>query len=82
MPHIGQLDEGLLLYIGYQLLSMAVQSLNAPTEQSGPVYSFVYRFLSLVVADFKSFSQRPPSTVTTQLTVTKPAATATPSGVL
>lgn len=77
MIAITKLDEGMLFYIAYQLLSAAVQSMNPPTEKSGGFYSFLYRFLSLIVADYKSFAQRP-----VQASKVTPSNSATQTGLL
>jgi hypothetical protein len=48
------------MYVAYQLLSAVVQSLDAPTETSNGAYRFIYKFLSLVIADFRSYAQKMP----------------------
>jgi hypothetical protein len=59
-------------YIAFQLFSAVVQSLPQPTEVGGIWYKSFYNFLSILVADFKSFLSSkgalplpPGSTITT-----------------
>lgn len=55
----------LIFFVANQVLSALIQALPQPTTASNGVYVFTYKFLSLVIADFKSFSaQLPPPTVT------------------
>lgn len=46
------------IYIAFILLSALVQSLPPLTEKSGPIYSTIYRFLNILVADFKSYAAK------------------------
>ncbi|MBU6232183.1 hypothetical protein KGP36_06070 [Patescibacteria group bacterium] len=48
------------MYVAYQLLSAAVQSLPTPAENGNKFYAFFYKFLSLIVADFKGFVTKGP----------------------
>lgn len=61
----------MVFYIANQVLSALIQSLPPLTTSSGPTYTFINKFLSLLIADFKSFSAKPqlPSTITTTGTV-------------
>jgi hypothetical protein len=47
-------------WIANGVLSAAVQSLDEPTPTSGGFYRFIYKFLSIIVTDFKSFSKQIP----------------------
>jgi hypothetical protein len=51
----------MLFYIANQVASALVQALPAPTQSSGVVYTFFYKFVSLLTADFKSFSSQLPT---------------------
>ena len=44
------------MYVAYQLLSAAVQSLDPPTAESNGLYRFIFKFLSLLIADFNAFA--------------------------
>jgi hypothetical protein len=46
------------IYIVFLLLSALVQSLPPLTENSNVVYATFYRFMSIVIADFKSFAAK------------------------
>ena len=46
------------IYVIYTILSAAVQSMPEPDENSSAFYVFIYRFLSLLLADFKSFTAK------------------------
>lgn len=46
------------IYIAFILLSALVQSLPPLTESSNVVYATIYRFLNIVIADFKSFAAK------------------------
>lgn len=58
------------IYVAYQILSAAVQSLSPPTTSSNGFYVFCYKFSNLLIADFKSYAQKalPPATPTTTTT--------------
>jgi predicted membrane protein len=60
----------LVFYVANQILSCMVQALPEPTSTSGMGYRFVYKFLSLLIADFKSFSDTLPKPVLTTSTST------------
>ena len=51
----------LVLWIANQILSAAVQSLDAPDTTSGKFYRFFYKFSSLLISDFKSFAAKIPA---------------------
>jgi hypothetical protein len=51
----------LITWIAFQLVSAAVQSLPNPSEYGGIWYKSFYNFCSVVIADFKSFVQKPGS---------------------
>lgn len=82
MPQLGLTTQLLLIFwIANQVLSALIQALPEPTTNSNPFYVFIYKFLSLLIADFKSFSQHiPPPTVTvvrgqvSETTTTEPTA--------
>jgi hypothetical protein len=44
----------LIFYVANQVASALIQALPAPN--GNPWYNFFYKFLSLLIADFKSFS--------------------------
>ena len=50
----------LAFYIVNQIASALIQSLPTPTATSRGLYVFIYKFLSLLIADFKSFTQKLP----------------------
>lgn len=50
----------LIFYVVNQVASAMIQSLPAPTTASNGAYVFVYKFLSLIIADFKSFTTNLP----------------------
>jgi hypothetical protein len=51
----------LVFYVANQVLSALIQSLPSPTTASNGLYVFIFKFLSLLIADFKSFTaQLPP----------------------
>jgi hypothetical protein len=78
-------DQAMMLYIANMLASAFVQSLLEPTAESSGLYKVLYKFLSLVVTDFKSFSAAvpvPPGTVAAvehQEPQTQPAKTSVPA---
>ena len=51
----------LIFYIVNQVASALVQSLPDPTTSSSGWYVFVYRFMTLLIADFKSFTNKLPT---------------------
>jgi hypothetical protein len=52
-------EQFLIFYFGYQIFSALVQALPEP---NGNVwYTFFYKFMSLLIADFKSFSAQMPA---------------------
>jgi hypothetical protein len=53
-------EQAMMLYIANMLASAFVQSLPEPTAQSNVMYKVMYKFLSLVVTDFKSFGAAVP----------------------
>lgn len=56
----------ILSYVAYQFLSALVQSLPQPSEYGGVWYKAAINFLSIVVADYKSFVKLPSTTVSAQ----------------
>lgn len=54
-------------YFANQLGSALVQALPVPQPNGSVVYLAVYKFLSLVVADFKSFSATLPAPTITEV---------------
>jgi hypothetical protein len=61
------------LYIANQLYSAAVQAMTPPTTSSSGFYTFLYKFMSLTAADFKSFAAKaaPPMITTVTGAITK-----------
>ncbi len=55
----------LLFYVVNSVASALVQALPVPNDNSGQFYTFIYKFLSLLTADFKSFSSTMPMPVLT-----------------
>jgi len=51
----------LVFYVANQIASALIQSLPVPTTASSGAYIFIYKFLSLLIADFKSFTSKLPS---------------------
>lgn len=49
------------VYIAYQVFSAVVQSLPQPAEIGGIWYKSIYNFLSILAADFKSFTKSLPA---------------------
>ena len=49
------------VYIAYQVFSALVQSLPQPAEIGGIWYKSIYNFLSILAADFKSFTKSLPA---------------------
>jgi hypothetical protein len=69
----------------YVILNAAVQSMEAPTTESSPFYTFFYKFMSLLIIDFKSFSAPKVPAVTATQSVSQTStvsASASQSGVL
>jgi hypothetical protein len=54
-------EQILILYIINQVSSALVQSLPAPVEGGNVVYASVYKFLSIIVGDFKAFMTKVPA---------------------
>ena len=50
----------LALYVANQVFTALVQSLPNP-DGSSKFYTFIFKFLSLLIADFKSFTQDIPT---------------------
>ena len=48
----------MIFYIANEILSALIQALPAPNGNKW--YNFIYKFLSLLIADFKSFSTAMP----------------------
>ena len=76
----------LVLWIANQVLSAVVQSMEAPDANIGKFYKFFYKFMSLIISDFKSFAAPiPPPTFKTiqgSVTETTKVNSTTQSGVL
>ena len=58
----------MIFYIANNVLSAFIQSLPPITTSSGPLYVFFNKFMSLLIADFKTFSAKPQLPATTQTT--------------
>ena len=55
----------LMFYVVNQVSSALIQALPSPNTASNGLYIFIYKFLSLLIADFKSFAaQLPPPPLT------------------
>lgn len=67
LPHFS-LEWLMIFYIINQVMSALIQSLPAPVEGGNAVYAFFYKFLSLLIADFKSFTSKIPSQGSTNST--------------
>lgn len=67
LPHFS-LEWLMIFYIINQVASALVQSLPQPVDGGNQVYAFVFKFFSLLVADFKSFTTKIPSTGSTTAT--------------
>ena len=48
-------NQVMQMYIAFQVLSAFVQSLPLPAENGNVVYASLYKFLSLLIADFRGF---------------------------
>jgi hypothetical protein len=60
----------LIFFVANQVLSALIQSLPVPVTTSSGFYVFIYKFLSLLISDFKSFTASfPTPTVVPKLTV-------------
>lgn len=59
------LEEGVELYVAYQVVSALVQSLPTPAEITSVWYKAFYNFCTIVVGDFKSFVKVPTFAKTT-----------------
>ena len=57
------LQLALIFYVVNSVASALVQAL--PVPNGSVIYTFIYKFLSLLVADFKSFSATMPTPVLT-----------------
>jgi hypothetical protein len=53
----------LIFYVVNQVASALIQSLPVPTTVSSGWYVFIYKFLNLLIADFKSFTANLPPPV-------------------
>jgi hypothetical protein len=77
-------EQAMMLYIANMLASAFVQSLPEPTAESNVLYKVMYKFLSLVVTDFKSFGAAVPvptgtvAAVEHQEPLTQPVKTSVP----
>lgn len=65
----------LLLFVINQVASALIQSMPTPTEGGNQLYAFVYKFLTLLVGDFKSFMSKLPAIGTAQVTLPSGAKT-------
>jgi hypothetical protein len=78
-------EQAMMLYIANMLASAFVQSLPEPTVGSNVLYKVMYKFLSLVVTDFKSFGAAVPvptgtvAAVEHQEPLTQPTKTSVPA---
>jgi hypothetical protein len=50
----------LVFYVANQVASALIQSLPVPTTASSGWYVFIYKFMNLLIADFKSFTANLP----------------------
>jgi hypothetical protein len=81
------LEQLLILYVINQVSSALVQAAPLPQEGGNAMYAFLYKFLTLLVGDFKSFMSKLPAIGTAQITsssgktITVPAPTVTVSPV-
>ena len=65
--NVGQAETFVIMYL---IASAAVQSLVPPDTNSSPFYIWFYKFVSILIFDFKSYGAKiPPPTVTTTQTV-------------
>jgi hypothetical protein len=62
------LEQLLILYCINQVSSALVQALPTPVEGGNAGYVFFYKFFTLLVGDFKSFSAKLPALNTVQIT--------------
>jgi hypothetical protein len=53
----------LVFYVANQVASALIQSLPVPTTASSGWYVFIYKFMNLLIADFKSFTASLPPPV-------------------
>ena len=68
-------EQLLILYVINQVASALIQSLPLPQEGGNQFYAFFYKFLTLLVGDFKSFMSKLPAPGTVQ--VKSPSGTVT-----
>lgn len=71
----------LLFYIANIVGSAAIQSMPVPSGKNA-FYAFLYKFLSLLIADFKSFSSNLPLPKITPLQNPEPKPENTNTGLL
>lgn len=67
-----------LVYVAFYIISAAVQSIPNPSVFGGVWYAALYNFLTILIADFKSFASKS-STFSALSTTT---ATSGPSGII
>jgi hypothetical protein len=71
----------MIFYIANQVLSALIQSMPPPNGNA--FYNFIYKFLSLLIADFKSFSlTAPPKAGVQQFVVPASTTTVTPGNIV
>lgn len=68
-----------LVYVAYQLLSAAVQSLPTPAEFGGVWYKVFYNFASIIIGDFKSYISKYTNTTSTTVATLQPSGAITAS---
>ena len=72
-------EQILILYVINQVASALVQAAPIPVEGGNQFYAFIYKFLTLLVGDFKSFMTKLPALGTAQLTSSTGAITTVPT---
>ena len=60
-------EQLLILYVVNQVSSALVQALPMPVEGGNAGYAFFYKFLTLLVGDFRSFTSKLPALGTAQV---------------
>lgn len=60
-------EQLLVLYVINQVASAAVQAAPTPVEGGNQAYAFLYKFLTLLIGDFKSFMTKLPALGTAQV---------------
>lgn len=71
----------LLVYVAFYIISAAVQSIPNPSVFGGVWYAALYNFLTILIADFKSFASKSP-TFSALSTSTATSGPSGPSGII